>query len=89
METCGLNTIAPGFAFLYDKSKNMVWKEVFTSSWALKQGQFAESCALCVAGKPLFDNGERPVVEDDESEDEGEMGEMGEVDLDIPGGGDY
>ena len=48
METCGLNTIAPGFAFLYDKSKNMVWKEVFTSSWALKQGQFAESCALCV-----------------------------------------
>ena len=75
METCGLNTIAPGFAFLYDKSKNMVWKEVFTSSWALKQGQFAESCALCVAGKPLFDNGERPVVEDDESEDDESGGE--------------
>ena len=41
---------APGFLFLFDKTGTLVWKEVFTSSWMLKQGQFAEQCALLLAG---------------------------------------
>ena len=74
---------APGFVFLFDKDNKLVWKEVFTSSWALKQGQFAEQCALLLKGEALIDNGDRPVQDDD---DEGEevTADVG----DIPGIGD-
>ena len=77
---------APGFAFLFDASGTLVWKEVFTSSWMLKQGQFCEQCALLLAGKPLIDNGPRPAAEDDDDEEEAVCADMG--DLDIPGVGD-
>ena len=77
---------APGFAFLFDGSGTLVWKEVFTSSWNLKQGQFAEQCALLLAGKPLIDNGARPAESDDEDEEEAVVGDIDIPDLDA---GDY
>jgi len=78
---------APGFLFLFDKNGVLVWKEVFTSSWMLKQGQFAEQCALLLAGKPLIDNGARPAADEDDDEGEEIAADLGE--LDIPGVGDY
>ena len=78
---------APGFLFLFDKNGVLVWKEVFTSSWMLKQGQFAEQCALLLAGKPLIDNGARPAADDEDDEGEEIAADLGE--LDIPGVGDY
>ena len=78
---------APGFLFLFDKTGTLVWKEVFTSSWMLKQGQFAEQCALLLAGKPLIDNGARPAADDEDDEGEEIAADLGE--LDIPGVGDY
>ena len=77
---------APGFAFLFDGAGTLVWKEVFTSSWNLKQGQFAEQCALLLAGKPLIDNGARPAESDDEDEEEAVVGDIDIPDLDA---GDY
>lgn len=74
---------APGFAFLFHGGK-LVWKEVFTSSWALKQGQFAEQCALLLAGAPLLDNGPRPAPDDDDEDEEAVTADVG----DIPGVGD-
>jgi hypothetical protein len=53
----------------------------------LKQGQFAEQCALLLAGKPLIDNGARPAADDEDDEGEEIAADLGE--LDIPGVGDY
>ena len=49
----------------------------------LKQGQFAEQCALLLAGKPLIDNGARPAADDEDDEGEEIAADLGE--LDIPG----
>lgn len=77
---------APGFCFLFDKTGTLVWKEVFTSSWNLKQGQFAEQCALLLAGKPLIDNGARPAAEEEDEEEETVTCDVDIPDLDA---GDY
>ena len=71
-------------------ARNTRWlisTQVFTSSWMLKQGQFAEQCALLLAGKPLIDNGARPAADDEDDEGEEIAADLGE--LDIPGVGDY
>ena len=65
----------------------LISTQVFTSSWMLKQGQFAEQCALLLAGKPLIDNGARPAADDEDDEGEEIAADLGE--LDIPGVGDY
>ena len=77
---------APGFAFLFDATGTLVWKETFTSSWNLKQGQFAEQCALLLAGKDLIANGDRPAESDDDDEEEAVVGDIDIPDLDA---GDY
>ena len=77
---------APGAAYLFGADGKLIWKEIFTSSWALKQGQFAEQCALALANKPLIDNGKMPADDEDEDEGEAVTTDVG----DIPGiGGDY
>mmetsp|Transcript_9856 Transcript_9856/g.34659 ORF Transcript_9856/g.34659 Transcript_9856/m.34659 type:complete len:234 (+) Transcript_9856:59-760(+) len=76
---------APGFAYLFDKAGVCVWAETFTSAWALKQGQFAEQCALILAGEPLMDNGPKPAAEDDEDEGEACTTDVGDLTI----GGDY
>ena len=74
---------SPGFAFLFGKDGKLAWKETFTSSWTLEQGQFAEQCALLLADEPLLDNGPAPEEEEDEGEEVACVGA-----LDIPGAGD-
>lgn len=75
---------APGFAYLFDAAGKCVWAETFTSSWALKQGQFAEQCALLLANKPLLDNGPRPDDDEDADDEEAVTTDVGDLSL-----GDY
>ena len=64
----------------------LISTQVFTSSWMLKQGQFAEQCALLLAGKPLIDNGARPAAEEEDEEEETVTCDVDIPDLDA---GDY
>lgn len=73
-------SLAPGKALLYVDGK-LVWAEQFTAGYMLKQGQFAEQCALALAGASLLSNGAKPVEEEeDESDEECVVGD----DVDIP-----
>mmetsp|Transcript_20785 Transcript_20785/g.26894 ORF Transcript_20785/g.26894 Transcript_20785/m.26894 type:complete len:244 (-) Transcript_20785:1332-2063(-) len=80
---CTVKPPAPGYALLFNPQGILVWREIFTSSWMLKQGQFAEQCKLLLDRAPLIDNGPRP-PEDDEDEEEAVTADVG----DIPGIGD-
>lgn len=62
--------IVPGMAYLINSYGIIVWREVFTSSYYLHEGQFIEQCKLLLAAKPLLDNGKTPEGADDEEEDD-------------------
>jgi len=63
----GLNMMSAGMAYIVNAEGTIVWREGFTSSWALEHGQFPEQLALLLEGKDLVDNGAAP------EEDEGEV----------------
>ena len=78
-------SLAPGRALLYIDGE-LKWQEQFTAGWALKDGQFAEQCALAVAGEALISNGEPPAEEEGGDEEEAIGGDF--VD-DMAATGDY
>lgn len=69
----GLNMMSAGMAYIVNAEGTIVWREGFTSSWLLENGQFPEQLALLLEGKDLVDNGAAP------DEDEGEVDEEANI----------
>jgi len=67
-ENRDVTSIGAGICFIVQEGK-IVWKEQFSSSWALKQGQFIGQLQNIVEGKPLHDNGANPVQVAEETVD--------------------
>jgi len=86
-----LSSIGPGFCMIIDRMGTVVWKEQFTSSWFLAQGQFEEQLRRYVEGEKLLNNGPRPEGEgDDEEEISVEVGgDEFDAFADDDGTGDY
>ena len=60
-----VTSIGAGLCFIVQEGK-IVWKEQFSSSWALGQGQFIGQLENVIAGKPLQDNGANPEQKQEE-----------------------
>jgi hypothetical protein len=79
-------SIGPGFCLLVDGTGTIKWKEQFTSSWFLANGQFEEQVRRKLAGEKLMDNGPRP--EGDENEEEEITADVGGDEFDAFADGD-
>merc|ERR1712113_437698 len=84
METTCTKLLTPGTAFLVDKDNKIVWKEVFTPTYTLKDSMLAEQCDKISRGEELFTWGPDPNVDDDEEEEA-----AGGVAMTIPDDDDY
>ena len=63
-----VTSIGAGICFIVQEGK-IVWKEQFSSSWALGQGQFIGQLERALAGAPLQDNGPNPAQKQEETVD--------------------
>lgn len=64
-----VGSIGPGYCLLVDKVGTIKWKEQFTSSYFLANGQFEEQVRRITEGEKLMDNGPRPEGDGDEEEE--------------------
>eukprot|EP00041_Stephanoeca_diplocostata_P013017 m.221412 g.221412 ORF g.221412 m.221412 type:complete len:484 (+) comp19188_c0_seq3:291-1742(+) len=69
--TTGLLAVGVSMVFIVDKNDTIVWREQFSQTHAVGDGQLADQLQRLVDGQPLLSNGPRPTAtEDDASEEE-------------------
>ena len=78
-KTGKLLSLMPSSAYIIDKDRNIVWREVFAPGHHMTKGLFREQVRRFVLGEPLCSAGNRPVEE--EVMEEMDMGDDYDSDL--------
>jgi len=68
-ELSKLNMMSAGMAYILNKEGTIVWREGFSSSWVLDNGQFGEQLRRVLKGEALIDNGAAPDDKEEEDDD--------------------
>jgi hypothetical protein len=76
-------TITPSACFLIDTDRNIVWREQFGQGYAPKEGQLGEQLRRLIMGEELIKNGNAPVAEESEDDEDMAMGGDSDEDSDL------
>lgn len=83
MAAAGLLSIGAGMMFLVDKAGDIVWREQYSrSAMPGKAGQFNDQVGHLLAGEQMDKkNGNKPVVEDSDSDSDDDCNPTGDFEL--------